>query len=125
MERFHIALGVANVEASADEYLQCLGCRPDLFILGKYALWRTDAVNLSIRKVGPEEGGARREHGSGDIVWRGDAIQQGLLGRSSRQTQLAVPMRIRIDLFQGAELIRQFRDPLIASTNPLPKSVYC
>ncbi|HYM88099.1 MAG TPA: hypothetical protein VES92_03195 [Nitrospiraceae bacterium] len=76
MKRFHIALGVANVEASADEYLQCLGCRPDLFIPGKYALWRTDAVNLSIRKVGHEEGGARRGYGSGDIVWRGDAIQQ-------------------------------------------------
>jgi len=47
------------------------------------------------------------------------------LGRSPRQTQLAVPMRVRIDLLQGAELIRQFRDPLIASTNPPPKSVYC
>ncbi len=34
-------------------------------------------------------------------------------------------MRIRIDLFQGTELIRQFRDPLIATTNPPPKSVYC
>jgi hypothetical protein len=47
------------------------------------------------------------------------------LGWSPRQTQLAVPMRVRIDLLQGAELIRQFRDPLLASTNPPPKGVYC
>jgi len=30
----------------------------------------------SIRKVGHEEGGARRGHGSGDVVRSGDAIQQ-------------------------------------------------
>jgi hypothetical protein len=55
VKRLHLALGVADVEASA---------------------WRTDAVNLSIRKVGHEEGGAHRGHGLGDVVWRGDAIQQ-------------------------------------------------
>jgi len=32
MKRFHIALGVADVEASADDYSQRLGCRPDLLI---------------------------------------------------------------------------------------------
>lgn len=35
-----------------------------------------DAVNLSIRKVGHEEGVVLRGHGLGDDVWRGDAIQQ-------------------------------------------------
>jgi len=49
MKRFHLALGVADVDSSADDHSQCLGCRPDLLIPGKYALWRTDAVNLSIR----------------------------------------------------------------------------
>jgi len=76
LKRFHLALGVADGESSADEYTQRLGCRPDLFIPGEYALWRTDAVNLSNRKVGDEEGGTRRGHGSGDVVRRGDAIQQ-------------------------------------------------
>jgi hypothetical protein len=51
-KKFHIALGVVDVESSADDYSQHLSCRPDLLIPGKYALWRTDAVNLSIRKVG-------------------------------------------------------------------------
>jgi hypothetical protein len=51
MKRFHLALGVSDVEASA---------------------WHTDAVNLAIRKVGHEEGGAHRGHGSGDVVRNGE-----------------------------------------------------
>ena len=74
MKRLHLALGVADVVASADDYLQRFGCQPDLLISGTYGLWRTDAVNLSIGHVGHEEGGARRRHGSGDVVRSGDAI---------------------------------------------------
>jgi hypothetical protein len=59
MKRFPVAFGIADVESFAGDYSQRLGCRPDLLIPGKYALWRTDAVNLSIRKVGHEEGGSR------------------------------------------------------------------
>jgi hypothetical protein len=71
----HLALGVADVVASADDYLQRFVCQPDLLIHGTYALWRTDAVNLSIGPGGHEESGARRRHGSGDVVRRGDGIQ--------------------------------------------------
>ena len=63
MKRFHIALGVSDVESSADDYSQRLGCLPDLLIPGEYALWRTDAVNVSIRKVSHEEGTALRHLG--------------------------------------------------------------
>ena len=76
MKRLHLALGVADMESSADDYSQRLGCRPYRLIPGTYALWCTDAVNLSIWKVGYEEGEARRRHGSGDVVRRGDAIQE-------------------------------------------------
>jgi len=74
MKRFNIALGVLDVESSADAYSQRLGRRTDLLIPGKYVLWRTDVVNLSMRKVGHEEGGVLRGHGSGDVVRCGDAI---------------------------------------------------
>jgi catechol 2,3-dioxygenase-like lactoylglutathione lyase family enzyme len=59
LKRFHIALGVADVEASADDYSQRLGCRPDLLIPGKDALgawtrstcrfgkWATKRVGLT------------------------------------------------------------------------------
>ena len=63
MKRFHLALGVSDVESSADDSSQRLGCRPGLLIFGEYALWRTDAVNLSIRKVSHEEGKALRHLG--------------------------------------------------------------
>ena len=68
MKRFNIALDVLDVESSIDAYSQRLSRRPDLHIPGKYVLWRTDVVNLAIRKVGHEEGGAHRGHGSGDVV---------------------------------------------------------
>ncbi len=38
MKRFHIALGVSDVEASARDYSQRLGCQPDLLIPNEYAL---------------------------------------------------------------------------------------
>jgi hypothetical protein len=87
MKRFHLALGVSDVEASVDDYSQRLGCRSGLLIPGKYALWRTDAVNLSIRKVGHEAGGARRGHWR--AMWSGVAMLSssdyldGVLGRLS------------------------------------------
>jgi len=68
MKRFHAALGISDVGSPADDYSQRLGCRSNLLIHGKYALWRKDVVNLSIRKVSHEEGGARRGHGSGDVI---------------------------------------------------------
>jgi len=32
MKRFHLAMGVSDVEASAQDYSQRLGCRTDLLI---------------------------------------------------------------------------------------------
>lgn len=64
-----------------------LGCRPDLLIPGKYALWRTDAVNLSIRKVGHNRMGLAG--GLGRAMWLGVEILSssdygdGVLGRPS------------------------------------------
>jgi hypothetical protein len=75
MKRLHLALGLADVDSSADDHSQCLGSRPDLLIPGKDALWHTAAVNLLIWHGGHEESGARRRHGSGDVVRRADAIQ--------------------------------------------------
>ena len=86
MKRVHLALGVADdVEVSIDDSLQRLGCRSDLLVPGAHVLWRTDAVNLSIRRVGHEEGGARRGHGR--AMWSGVAMLSnsnyldGVLGR--------------------------------------------
>lgn len=51
MRRFHIALGVKDIEESVKEYSRRLEAEPELIVPGQYALWRTDSLNLSIRKV--------------------------------------------------------------------------
>ena len=92
--------------------------------------WRAEPSDPSARAYGRRaEALAKEGSGYGEfripIRMPRAGARGASLGRSPRQTQLAVRMRVRIDLLQGTELIRQFRDPLIASTNPTPKSVYC
>ena len=57
--RLHVALGVADLDASVEDYSWRLGHRPSVLVPGEYALWRTGAVNFSIRKA---ENGARLRH---------------------------------------------------------------
>ena len=85
MKGFHIALGVADVEASADDYLQRLGCRPDLLIPGMYALWRTDGSTCRFGKWATKRVGLAG--GMGRAMWSGVAMLSssdyldGVLGR--------------------------------------------
>lgn len=60
--KFHIALSVASLEASIEDYSQRLGCRPCTVVPDTYALWRTDTLNFSIRCV-PTEAGKLRHLG--------------------------------------------------------------
>ena len=60
--RFHIALGVADVALSVEDYSRRLGHSPDVVVPGEYALWRTDIINLSIRRA-PEGPGTLRHLG--------------------------------------------------------------
>lgn len=61
MKRFHIAIGVADVASSIDDYTARLDVLPCVVVPGEYALWRTKTLNLSIRRVG--EPGALRHLG--------------------------------------------------------------
>jgi hypothetical protein len=63
MKKFHIALAVTDIEASVSDYAQRLECRPDVVIPHEYALWRTPALNLSIRRAPAGEGGTLRHLG--------------------------------------------------------------
>lgn len=52
--RIHVALGVEDVMRSVEDYSERLGCRPVVHVPGEYALWRSNEVNLSIRRnTGP------------------------------------------------------------------------
>lgn len=58
--KVHLAIAVADVTASVDEYTKMLGAGPDLVIPGQYALWRTEVLNLSVRSS--EEGPGTIRH---------------------------------------------------------------
>lgn len=59
MKRLHVALAVADVSASIEDYSRRLGCPPSAVVAGEYALWRTAQVNLSIRRTSGEAGALR------------------------------------------------------------------
>ena len=63
MKRFHIAIGVANIQDSIEDYSVRLGQPPDVIIADEYALWRTSTLNFSIRKTSPEQTGTLRHLG--------------------------------------------------------------
>ena len=63
MKRFHLAIGVADIASSIEEYSERLVAQPALVVPGEYALWRTPALNFSVRRVAPEEVGQLRHLG--------------------------------------------------------------
>ncbi len=48
MRRLHVALAVDDLDATIREYSDRLGAEPVAVVAGKYALWRTPEVNLSV-----------------------------------------------------------------------------
>lgn len=60
--RIHVAIGVADVMASIDDYTGRLGQAPTVVVPGAYALWRTEALNFSIRQS-PDAVGVLRHLG--------------------------------------------------------------
>jgi hypothetical protein len=48
MQRIHIALAVKNLDESIKDYAQRLAVQPSFVANDKYALFRTDMLNLSI-----------------------------------------------------------------------------
>lgn len=65
MKRFHIALAVADLDASIADYSARLGQPPEAVVTGAYAMWRTDQLNFSINEE-PEHAGQLRHMGFED-----------------------------------------------------------
>ena len=59
MKLFHIAISVADIAQSVEDYTRRLGCPPCAVVPGEYALWRTSGVNLSIRRASEKPGTLR------------------------------------------------------------------
>jgi hypothetical protein len=58
-KRFHLAIGVKNIEDSIQEYTNRFGCKPVIVVKNEYALFKTDCLNVSIRKVITSDIGVR------------------------------------------------------------------
>lgn len=92
MKKFHIAIGVAHIEASVEEYSERLQAQPTVVVPGEYALWRTAHLNFSIRKVELSQVGQMRHIGWEDpnapvfssqadangVIWECFTLQQQL-----------------------------------------------
>lgn len=59
MRRIHIALAVANIAESVEDYSGRIGARPVVVVTGKYAMWRTDQMNFSINEISERAGQLR------------------------------------------------------------------
>ena len=59
MKLFHLAISVADIAQSIEDYTRRLGCSPCVVVPNEYALWRTSCINLSIRRAGEKAGTLR------------------------------------------------------------------
>ena len=50
MKKFHIAISTNNIEETIKDYSARLEAEPCSVVEGEYALWRTETLNVSIRK---------------------------------------------------------------------------
>ena len=50
MKKLHLAIATDNLAATIRDYSDRLDAQPCLIVEGEYALWRTDSLNLSVRK---------------------------------------------------------------------------
>ena len=57
MRRIHIALVVEDINGTISDYSDRLGAGPVVVVQGRYALWRTPEVNLSVSVGGSGSGG--------------------------------------------------------------------
>lgn len=50
MKKLHIAISTNRIEETVSDYSIRLGAEPCSYIRNEYALWRTEALNVSIRQ---------------------------------------------------------------------------
>ena len=62
MQILHIALAVKDLEEAICEYSRKFACEPTAIASKRYALWRTDSLNISITQI-PDKAGQLRHLG--------------------------------------------------------------
>ncbi len=71
MKKLHLAISTNDIAATVKDYSERLEAQPCLIIPGEYALWRTDTLNISIRRDCFSSPGSLRHLG-----WEDSAVPQ-------------------------------------------------
>ena len=50
MKKFHLAIATDNLSATIADYTQRLSAEPCVVVENEYALWRTETLNISVRR---------------------------------------------------------------------------
>ena len=50
MKKLHLAIATQDITATIEDYSDRLDAKPCLIVEGEYALWRTDTLNISVRR---------------------------------------------------------------------------
>ena len=50
MKKLHIAIATDDISGTVQDYSHRLSAQPCVWVDGEYALWRTDTLNVSVRK---------------------------------------------------------------------------
>lgn len=79
MQRFHIALAVADLDASINDYSKRFAQPPQAVVPGVYAMWRTSQLNFSIRQQ-PERAGQLCNFGFEDDTAEGFSSETDVNG---------------------------------------------
>ena len=111
MKRFHIALAVADLNASIADYTARLGQMPQVVIADTYALWRTDQLNFSINQQAECAGQLRHVGFEDDEVtgFRRDADVNGI----EWENFSALAQDLRIISTYGVSPAREVEEELI------------
>jgi hypothetical protein len=80
MRKFHIAIGVSDIESSVQDYSARFGCNPEIVIPNEYALWRTETLNFSVRKVPNRESDKLRHLGWEDTTCETYTVEKDVNG---------------------------------------------
>jgi len=71
VKKLHIAISTDKIEETVSDYTARLGIKPCSTVLGEYALWRTDHLNVSVRQDPSCDAGSLRHLG-----WEDSAAQE-------------------------------------------------
>ncbi|MBY8965234.1 hypothetical protein [Algiphilus sp.] len=63
MRKLHLAISTDRIEAAVADFSRRLGATPCSYVAGQYALWRTDALNVSLRQDAEQTPGSLRHLG--------------------------------------------------------------